>query len=402
MIAKKEKQQNYKHNLKIIIVETILTSIGVGFSVSTITLFWNLVGMNQKDIGFVQMLFTITIICLDVPMGYLADRFNRKLLNVIGDFSVAFVFVLYAFSKNMYMVILAECLLGLFMAMTNGVDQSFIKYNCDKIDSSGNYFRQINNKVYTLRYISLFVVVIIGGFISKISLRFAVGMSFVPYFLGGIFALKIKDYNTKTEKKHNNLLKDMGIYIKEILNKSKTRVYLMAYILGKEITHTQVFVFTPLLIMCGVPIEIVSLGWILNQIMQIIGGRVSQKLVKLKPSSKFGIPVLIEISWLLVLVINTNIITVWLFALNGFVHGLTQGNLTTIFQETLDDEVQTGAMSIASTGARILYTPAIYIVNYLGNIKLQYALLGVIVTFLPMCLIVYLKMRRVEQQCIGG
>ena len=158
MIAKKEKQQNYKHNLKIIIVETILTSIGVGFSVSTITLFWNLVGMNQKDIGFVQMLFTITIICLDVPMGYLADRFNRKLLNVIGDFSVAFVFVLYDIQKNMYMVILAECLLGLFMAMTNGVDQSFIKYNCDKIDSSGNYFRQINNKVYTLRYISLFVV----------------------------------------------------------------------------------------------------------------------------------------------------------------------------------------------------------------------------------------------------
>ena len=393
---KKNDQNKYHVNLRKIIAETILTSIGVGFSVATITVFWNSIGMDQKDIGFVQMIFTIVVICLDIPMGYIADRFNRKILNVIGDLCVAFVFLLYACAQNIYMAILAECLLGIFMAMTNGVDQSFIKYNCNKIDPSGHLFKETNAKVYTLRYVSLFVVVVIGGFISKLSLRLAVGMSFLPYFAGGILALQIKDYNGKVKPKHKNPLKDMGYYIKRIITDKKTRTYLIAFILGKEITHSQVFIFTPLLIMCGVPIEIVSLGWILNQLMQIIGGKISEKMVNLKTSNKFAIPIIIELSWLLILVIKTNIFTVWLFALNGLVHGLTQGSLITPLQEATDDEIQTGVMSAATTGARILYTPLIFFINYLANFKLQYGLLGIFILFLPACAITYIKLKALE------
>lgn len=52
----------HKKNLKLIIIETILTSIGAGFSVPIINVFWNSIGMNQTDIGFVQMIFTIVVV----------------------------------------------------------------------------------------------------------------------------------------------------------------------------------------------------------------------------------------------------------------------------------------------------------------------------------------------------
>ena len=87
---------DYQKNLNLTIIETILTSIGVGFSVPIINLFWNSIGMNQTDIGFTQMIFTIVIVCLDIPMGYLADRFNRKILNIIGDIGVSLTFIYYA------------------------------------------------------------------------------------------------------------------------------------------------------------------------------------------------------------------------------------------------------------------------------------------------------------------
>ena len=240
-------KEKYVKNLKRIIYETILTSLGCGFSVATITIFWNSIGMDQTAIGFVQMAFTIVICLLDIPMGYIADRFNRKALNIIGDIGVSFIFILYAFSHNIYMALLSECLLGLFMAMTNGVDQSFIKSNCNKIDETGNFFKRVNVEVYIARYTSMFIV------------------------------------------------------------------------------------------------------------------------------------------------------TVWLFALNGFVHGLLEGNLATALQESAKDEIQTSIMSIASTGARLLYIPLVYTINYLGNIKLQLALLGVCCLFLPMCLIAYIKLRELEK-----
>lgn len=388
----------YKLNLTKIVLETVLSSIGAAFCVPIITVFWNSIGMDQKAIGFVQMVFTISIFCLDIPMGYIADRFNRKMLNVIGDIGVAVAFFFYAFAQNIYMALISECLLGLFMAMTNGVDQSFIKYNCDKIDETGNLFKKVNIKVYTARYIALFVATILGGFIAKFSLRLCIAASFLPYFIGGIIGIGIKDFNGKLEVKHKNPIKDMLHSIKEIVKERKTRTFLISYMLGKEITHAQIWVFTPLLMMCNVPIEIVSIGWAINYLMQIIGSKLSEKMIHYKPTKKFAIPIVIEFVWMIILIINTNIVTVWLFALNGFVHGMVEGNMATSLQESAKDEIQTSVMSVASTGARILYIPLVYVINYLGEIKLQLALVGVCILFFPLCFISFIKLRKSEKE----
>lgn len=392
-----EEKKMYEVNLRRTVWETVLTSIGAGFSVSTVTVFWNSIGMDQTAIGFVQMMFTIAIMLLDIPMGYIADRFNRKLLNVLGDIGVAVTFVFYAFAQNMYMAILAECLLGLFMAMTNGVDQSFIKYNCNKIDPSGELFKKTNIKVQTARYIALFTVVIIGGFIAKFDLRLTLALSFVPYFIGGLIALKIKDFNEKAEVKHKNPVKDMVANVKEIIADAKTRTLMLAYVLGKELTHAQIWVFTPLLMMVGVPIEIVSMGWALNYLAQIVGSKVSEKMIYFKTSNKFAIPFITEFAWIVILVLNTNIVTVWLFALNGFVHGLLEGSLITPLQEATKDEVQTSVMSVASTGARLLYIPLVYFINYMGNIDLKLALVSVIIVFAPLSVITYISLKKIEK-----
>lgn len=387
----------YKKNLNLTIIETILTSIGAGFSVPIINLFWNSIGMDQTDIGFTQMMFTIIVVCLDIPMGYLADRFDRKVLNIIGDIGVALTFLYYAFAQNMYMAIFAECLLGLFIAMTNGVDQSFIKYNADKIDESGKLFKKVNTKIYTYRYIICFITMLIGGFIAKYSLRLSIGISFIPYILGGIIAFFIKDYAKKAESKDKNMLKDMFYNIKEILKDHKVKTYLLAYVVGKEITHPHIWIFTPLMIMVGVPIEIVSLGWVFSQIFQIIGSKIAEKLVKVKTSIKFILSFIITILWMSILIINTNIFTIWVFVLNGLVQGLVAGSLVTPLQEKTKEEYQTSVISIASTGARLLYIPLVFIINYLGNIKPQLALVGMITIFTPISVYVIYRLKKDEK-----
>lgn len=387
----------YKKNLNLTIIETILTSIGAGFSVPVINLFWNSIGMNQTDIGFSQMMFTIIVVCLDIPMGYLADRFNRKVLNIVGDIGVALTFLYYAFAQNMYMAIFAECLLGLFIAMTNGVDQSFIKYNADKIDETGQLFKKVNAKIYTYRYVICFITMLMGGFIAKYSLRLTIGISFIPYIIGGIVAFFIKDCAKKAENKDKNMLKDMFYNIKEIIKDKKVKTYLLAYVVGKEITHPHIWIFTPLMVMCGVPIEIVSLGWVFSQIFQIIGSKITEKIVNVKTSIKFCLSFMITILWMSVLIINTNIFTVWVFVLNGLVQGLVAGSLMTPLQEKTKEEYQASVISIASTGARLLYIPLVFIINYLGNIKPQLALVGMIAIFIPISLYVIYRLRNDEK-----
>lgn len=387
----------YEKNLKLVIWETILTSIGVGFSVANMTVFWNSIGLNQQDIGFVQMIYTITICLFDIPMGYIADHFNRRILNIIGDIGVFISCLFNTFSNNIAMVIIAECLMGIFSAMTNGVDQSFIKYNSDAIDKSGNLFKKVNAKLHTSKYVALLIVMIIGGFIARYNVRLTIFLSAIPYLIGGFIAIKIKDFNTKKVENNRDIFKDMITSVKEIIVEQRVRIILISYILGKEITSLHRWIFTPLLLMTGVPIHIVSVAWVLSQLMQIIGGKISEKMIFFKISQKFAIPIILQILWMTVLILKTNIFTIWLFAINGLVKGLVEGNLITPLQEAASDEKQASIMSIASTVEKILYVPLVYFVNYLGNIKLQLALLGICIIFIPVCLINYLQVKKLEK-----
>ena len=184
--------------------------------------------------------------------------------------------------------------------------------------------------------------------------------------------------------------------IKDLISNKKTLTYLFVYVSANEITHSQIWVFTPLLLLVGVPIEIVSLGWVLNFAMQTIGGKLSEKLVHLDVSKMYAIPMIIEFTWMIIIIVHVNIVTVWLFAFNGLVHGLARANLGTVLQNSAKDEVQTSVMSLASTFCRILYIPLVAVVNYFGNIQFVYALICVCVVFIPFFLINMIMLKKIK------
>ena len=171
----------------------------------------------------------------------------------------------------------------------------------------------------------------------------------------------------------------------------------MGYIIGREITHPHKWLFTPLMLITGVPIEIVSIVWIFTEIFKIIGSKIAEKLVKFNNSMKFGLSVIITFLWMTVILVKLNIYTVWVFVLNGLVCGLVSGSLTTPLQESVDEERQTTAISIASTGSRLLYIPLVYIINYLGNINLKYGLIGMIIIFTPLSIYAYFNLVKCEK-----
>ena len=244
----------------------------------------------------------------------------------------------------------------------------------------------------------MLIVMFIGGLVGKYNLRATLALSFIPYFVGTIMAYKIEDFGELKKAVHNNPIKDMYYSFKEILNIPDMKTYLGAYILGREVTHSQIWIFTPLMVMVGVPIEIVSLGWIIDQIMRIIGAKISIKFIKNKMSTNFAICIFLVVSWISIILIKLNIYTVWVFVLNGITVGLASGTLVSPLQEKADQKIQTSVMSLASTGGRLLYIPLVFIINYLGELNLLYALAGVIIIFVPLSLIVYNNLRRIEKR----
>ena len=80
-----------KHNLKLVMLESALTAALL--SMSIMTPFFYSIGLSQLQISQTQVIFTVVMVFLNLPTGWLADRFSRKWANVIGDFGVALTFI---------------------------------------------------------------------------------------------------------------------------------------------------------------------------------------------------------------------------------------------------------------------------------------------------------------------
>ena len=98
------------HNLRLVMAESSVTA-GL-LAIPIMTPFFNSIGLTHEQIAETQMIFTVIMLLLNLPMGYLTDRISRKWANVIGDFAQAFILLAYSYVGSFWGAVTCECLLG--------------------------------------------------------------------------------------------------------------------------------------------------------------------------------------------------------------------------------------------------------------------------------------------------
>ena len=394
-------QAKYRRTLTIIMLESALTYSGVLICIPVITVFWNSVGMNQFFIGISQMICAATLFLFDVPMGYVADRFSRKALNVIGDFGIAATFVFYAFAQNFWMVIAGEVLCGLFLAMSGGVDKAFLKIYADRIDSTGKLFKEKTAQLAIWQIVCMCIAIATGMFIARYSIRWTILAVSVPFLIAAALALTVKDIGEKIVAKHTNYLKDMLENFKFVVKNAEVKWLIYSYAIGLEVTHPIIWALTPLLTKAGVPVWLVGIGWILWYGLAPLGALFAQKTQHWKTSSQVFIPFLIVSLASLPVILFSNMTTTFFFTISGVSFGIVNIYIMPKIQAKTEEKYQTTVISIAATAARLIYMPIVFITNYFGNIAPHYILLATILIFAPLTLLAWVKLREFERRKSG-
>ena len=374
-------------------LESMLTYSGVLICIPVITVFWNSVGMNQFLIGVSQMICAATLFLFDVPMGYIADRFSRKALNIIGDLGIAGTFIFYAFARNFWMVIIGEILCGLFLAMSGGVDRAFLKIYADKIDATGKLFKKKTAQLAIGQIVCMCIAILAGMFIAKHSIRQAIFAVAVPFFIAGGLAMMIKDIGEKIVAKHTNHFKDMLENFKYVIKNPEVKWLIYSYAIGFEVTHPIIWALTPLLIIGGIPVWLAGIGWILWYGMAPLGTLLAKKTQHWKSSSQVLVPLTIVTIASLPVILLPNLATTLLFALSGVSFGIVNIYIMPKLQEKTEEKYQTTIVSAAATAARLIYIPIVVITNYFGNTAPQYILLATILIFAPLTMLARVKLK---------
>lgn len=382
-----------KRNLFLTICESAITA-GL-LSMSIMTPFYLSIGMSQSEIALSQAIFTIVISFLNLPAGWIADRFSRKWANVIGDFGGAVSFLCYSQVHSFAGIVACECALGFFHALSQGVDTSLLKHFSHQIDPHESYFRRQAARLSFWQHCCTLMLVLIGGPIGVISFRLAIALASISQFIGGLASLLIVDDSANLIPAYRNPFLDMSRIICGCWQKRRLRLRIFAYAVGREMTHGIIWVYTPLLLFAGVPLVAVSCAWALNSLFCIAGSYLAMRYAsKLHPWQIFAFPLILMFISMGVLSVTINLFTIWLYFLMGIVQGWTGATLMTLVQNETSPSEQTSIVSLAKVVSQILYIPAGYLVGLAADIKLNLAPLITLIIFAALGGIIVHHLRR--------
>ena len=380
-----QRDRDIMRNIRLVMLEAVATS-GL-MAMAIMTPFFLSIGLNQEEIAFSQMIFTIAVMVLNVPFGWVADRFGRKWANVVGDLINAVTLLCYSQARTFWQVVACETICGVGVAFSQGVDSSLLKHFCDKKDPSGDYFKRKFATMAMWEQIASLTLMLLGGPIGAISFRLAIALSSVTRFIGAVLSLFIEDDSPRIEKSERNVFWQMGDIVTESLHKRSLRIRIIAYAVARESTHGIIWVFTPLMLAVGVPISIVSVGWVANYLAASLSAFVAKKYaVNLKDWQNFIIPILLVSSASLVMFFHLNVITIWLYVLFGMAQGWSSATAMPMVKEYVSAEKQASVESFAHVFAQLLYIIAVWIINRVADLDVRYALLATVAIFLPIAI----------------
>lgn len=379
-------------NLRLIMLESSLTAALL--SMSIMTPFFYSIGLSQLQISEAQAIFTVVMIFLNLPTGWIADRFSRKWANVIGDFGVALTFMAYAMAQDFLAVVLCECALGFFMSLSQGVDQSLLQHFCQKINPDEDFFRRKTAQLNCWHYVIMLTLVWLGGPIGAISLRLAIALSGVPYIIGGIASLLVADDSKKLVTDKSPLSDMLRIVVSSFRNRP-LRLRIFAYAVGREMTHCIIWVFTPLLLMAGVPLAVVSSAWALNALACLLGAKLAGKYaLGLKDWQIFLVPLTLMSLSMGIIGVHLSVITIWFYLLMGVTQGWTGSTLMPLVQRYARPEEQTSIISLTGVIGRLIYIPTSLLVGWVGDWQLARTPLVVVLCFAPVGLFLVYRLLR--------
>lgn len=384
------RKNNAKFNARLVILESAATA-GI-LAVPIMTPFYLSIGLNQEQIAMSQMAFTVVAMLLNLPLGWVADRFSRKWANVIGDMMVALSLLLYSTAQSFWFVVLCESICGIGCALSQGVDSTLLKHFTEKDDPSGKLFKDKFGKMTSMNQIATLVVMLLGGPIGAIDFRLAIALSAIPYVFGAIFSLLIQDDSEKLAAE-SNPVRDIAKLVKRNISNGKLRVRIIAYAVAREVTHGIIWVFTPLMLAVGVPLAIVSMGWVINYVAAYLGTRLARHFAKrLRDWQLFVVPIALVSTASLIMFFDLNMVTICLYACFGLAQGWSATTMMPLIKEHVRAAEQSSVESLARVVAQLLYIGAVWAINRAADLDVRYALLATVVIFVPLAIPIAAKL----------
>ncbi len=226
-----------------------------------VVLFYQENGLNMQDIFMLKSVYSLGIVVMEIPSGYLADVWGRKKTLLTGALLGATGFAMYSFSHGFWAFAVAELVLGIGYSFISGADSAMLYDTLKETAREKEYIKQEGRITSAGNFAEAFAG-ICGGLLATISLRTPFYFQFAVASLAIPAAFLLKEPMVHA--------KELAVGFKAILRTVRqtfSHVELRSALLVSSFTGTASLTFAwfvqPYFQKAGLPVSLFGMMWTL-------------------------------------------------------------------------------------------------------------------------------------------
>lgn len=256
-----------------------------------VVLFYQDNGLSMHDIFVLKAIYSVAIVVMEIPSGWMADVWGRKKTVLAGSFLGSAGFLMYSFSYGFEAFILAEIILGIGHSFVSGADSALLFDSLKSKGKAAEYIKQ-EGRITSAGNFAEALAGVAGGFLAAISLRtpfyfqFAVAAMAIPASLLLYEPATVRPGNYLTPRQMLITIRD------QLVNHKELRISILLSSLTGTATLTFAWLVQPFFKEIELPVELFGIMWTALNLTVAVSSAFAH-YAGIFPFKKFSLPAII-------------------------------------------------------------------------------------------------------------
>ena len=196
-------------------VIAMCASNSVSLSIATLVAFWASRNVSLEEGLWLQAIFSAAIVALEVPTGYFADIFSRRISLAIGMGFLTVGQLVYCFGEGFYSFLTAELVFAVGASFLSGADEAYLR-GLLKANGQEHAYRFWWGRTQAIGHYAGGILTVVGGLLSLISLATPFLVASVVSGIGFILILSLSEARSEQSPPRR-----LRVVAQEVLHRNK-------------------------------------------------------------------------------------------------------------------------------------------------------------------------------------